>query len=903
MLCRLVALLVAWVCWPSAFGQEKFDLYIESGIHHSARSVAFSPDGRFIAAGSLDRTIKVWQRRDGREVLTLPSGSLTVSLLYAPDGNRLLASGEDGAVQVWDLAAVRQIATLRCASTGAPIALAEEGTLLLCADEASGQLHRWELATLTQAPSLALPPGAQFGALRLAADGVLLAGSDDTARVALLDTTSLAPFGTLPAKLDSPSVAISVARRSGRVAVSDGASITVWRLGADAAQAPSVERHFAIQTAHAVRFSPQEDVLAVATESGDIVLFDSGAWTEQGRIASRSNRIEHAGMLPDSHLLALQVWYDSKFTFNLKTGALEPFAAPDLADPFQWSAAGAVGVQDFVIETRQNAIRLLRRDGAEICTIIVLDKQKGWVVVAPDGRFDTNMDLADVQGVHWYARENWTDPLPLDIFMRDYFEPRLLPRLLAQGAAAFKPMRPQALLERRQPLVRIASVEQGPGTEIAHVSVEVTENGGSVHDVRLFRNGQLVGQFPKPSGPMPPGYEQLDAWRAMTRVAPADGKGRASLSFAVPLAHRFAGQPVVFSAYAFNRDRVKSDTARHAGFIAARLASPHRPRAYVIAMGVDRYEDPGLKLEFAARDARVLGAALAQVKGYEVVPITLLSTGHGKGRLDQASKAGLRTIIAQLAGKAAPGALARLQARGVDRRALRQLRKATPDDLVVVAFSGHGYTRPGGQFYLLPSDSGQWADPAAIRLDKAISGAELTQWLADVDAGQFALIIDACHSGASVDDGHFKPGPMGDSSLGQLAYDKGMLVLAATQPSDVALEAGALRQGLLSYALARDALSRRADRPGRVQGDLDGDGRLTLVEWLTYGERRVPALYQDMRAGRIRAHRRGIGTRDPTAEDQSWFDSLAERAQTPAFFNFLRSSTEIELVVPPRPGR
>jgi hypothetical protein len=30
----------------------------------------------------------------------------------------------------------------------------------------------------------------------------------------------------------------------------------------------------------------------------------------------------------------------------------------------------------------------------------------------------------------------------------------------------------------------------------------------------------------------------------------------------------------------------------------------------------------------------------------------------------------------------------------------------TPDDLVILAFSGHGYTDPKGRFYLLPSDSG-----------------------------------------------------------------------------------------------------------------------------------------------------------------------------------------------------
>lgn len=42
---------------------------------------------------------------------------------------------------------------------------------------------------------------------------------------------------------------------------------------------------------------------------------------------------------------------------------------------------------------------------------------------------------------------------------------------------------------------------------------------------------------------------------------------------------------------------------------------------------------------------------------------------------------------------------------------------------------------------------------------------------------------------------------MGDSSLSQLAYDKRMRIIAATQAANVALENARLRQGLLTCAL------------------------------------------------------------------------------------------------------
>src|SRR4029453_6569388 len=83
----------------------------------------------------------------------------------------------------------------------------------------------------------------------------------------------------------------------------------------------------------------------------------------------------------------------------------------------------------------------------------------------------------------------------------------------------------------------------------------------------------------------------------------------------------------------------------------------------------------------------------------------------------------------------------------------------------------------------------------------SISSDELAQWLEAIDAGQMVLVLDSCHSGAVSGPG-FKPGPMGDRGFGQLSYDKGMLVLAATQAQNV--DWGTLALGdrsLLTHAL------------------------------------------------------------------------------------------------------
>ncbi len=371
------------------------------------------------------------------------------------------------------------------------------------------------------------------------------------------------------------------------------------------------------------------------------------------------------------------------------------------------------------------------------------------------------------------------------------------------------------------------------------------------------------------------------------------GQTKAEHTFRVALPSKDRGKPVVFTAYAFNEDRVKSETAR-SEFVVPPDVPLRKSKAYVVTVGVNSHDDPDRDLDFAAKDARDLGEALARIKDHEMVRLTLLSedAGPGAAATRQATKANIRAVLELLAGRS-ESERARLKGvPGIDAKAVEQLRRATPDDVVVIAFSGHGYTDPAsGQFYLLPSDSGK--DPGKDQrfgpgaLSRFVSSEELSQWLREVDAGQMAMIIDACHSASAVDQPGFKPGPMGDRGLGQLAYDKGMMILAATQASDVALEVQKIKQGLLTYALVAEGFKQDEGKPSQRNADIDRDGVLSLREWLQYGERRVPGLYEDIRAGKVQAVHK---TPRPDSND-----TTARKAQTPSLFDFQRRTAEAVL--------
>jgi WD40 repeat protein len=514
--------------------------------------------------------------------------------------------------------------------------------------------------------------------------------------------------------------------------------------------------------------------------------------------------------------------------------------------------------------------------GKELCGLVTF-ADGTWVVVTPDGRFDTN-NLEEIDGLHWIFPDDPLSPLPVEIFMREYYEPHLLSEVFERKQ--LDPLPALALLNRTQPEVRISAI--GTPDESGKVQIMVTaENqiSGSqrdddgkplesgVYDVRLFRDGHLVGsstalkQSPASNGA--PGNQTLDGWQEINAL-PLQG-GRYERNFIVALPQSTDVKEVEFSAYAFNSDRVKSATAR----LRLPLNKPgsiRKGRAYIVAEGASAYENEALDLSFAANDAlkfaEALTKELVRTQRYEdVVSIPLLSDyqidGRGEfqtnGSLRINQKIRPRVLTATTATKDNfKNALRLLSGLPVADDAKNsipeagKIRQVTPDDIVFIFFSSHGdVEKTTGRFYLIPFDTGKPSDQNTVSpelLAHSISGDELAEWLAPVDAGEMVLIIDSCYAAATVETQGFKPGPFGVRGLGQLAYDKGIEVLAATQKDERASESEALQQGILTYALVHDGLDeRQADFRPR-------DGQISLNEWLNYTLSRVPRLYQDLRA-------------------------------------------------------
>lgn len=142
-------------------------------------SVVFHPDGERLISSSDDRTVKIWHRQTGQclQTLTAPNSGSICSVAVSPDGGFLAAGSQSGAVYLWELGDRYSVKRLEGHQIWTWSVAFSPDSQLLASGSDDGTVRVWQVRTgecLRVYEGAIRSPGVAFSP-----DGKLLAGASD----------------------------------------------------------------------------------------------------------------------------------------------------------------------------------------------------------------------------------------------------------------------------------------------------------------------------------------------------------------------------------------------------------------------------------------------------------------------------------------------------------------------------------------------------------------------------------------------------------------------------------------------------------------------------------------------------------------------------------------------------
>ncbi|MCA2945993.1 MULTISPECIES: WD40 repeat domain-containing protein [unclassified Microcystis] len=163
--------------WNVETGEEIGTL---SGHNGSVYSVSFSSDGKTLATGSEDKTIKLWNVETGEEIGTLSGHNGSVySVSFSSDGKTLATGSEDKTIKLWNVETGEEIGTLtRHPSSVYSVSFSSDGKTLATGSY-DGTIKLWNGSTGQEIRTLSGPNDIVWS-VSFSPDGKTLAtGSED----------------------------------------------------------------------------------------------------------------------------------------------------------------------------------------------------------------------------------------------------------------------------------------------------------------------------------------------------------------------------------------------------------------------------------------------------------------------------------------------------------------------------------------------------------------------------------------------------------------------------------------------------------------------------------------------------------------------------------------------------
>ncbi|WP_055074966.1 WD40 repeat domain-containing protein [Pseudanabaena sp. 'Roaring Creek'] len=352
---------------------EGKELQTLTGHSNGVRSVAFSPDGKTIASGSFDKSIKLWNL-EGKELRTLTGHSNAVlSIAFSPNGKTIASSSSDKTIKLWNLEG-KELQMLNVHSTVLSVTFSPDGKII-ASGSSDKTIKLWnlegkELQTLTGHSNDVL-------SVAFSPDGKTIAsGSDDNSiKLWNLEGKELQTLTGHSNKVRS--VAFSP---DGKTIASSGfdKSIKLWNL--EGKELQTLTGHS--NRVRSITFSPDGKTIASGSSDKSIKL-----WNLEGKeiqmFRGHSNDVRSVAISPDGKTIvsgssdnSIKLWNREGKEVRMLTGHSSGINSVAFSPDGKTIASGSY----------DKSIKLWNLEGKELRTLIGHGNAVLSVAFSPDGK-------------------------------------------------------------------------------------------------------------------------------------------------------------------------------------------------------------------------------------------------------------------------------------------------------------------------------------------------------------------------------------------------------------------------------------------------------------------------------------------------------------------------------------
>jgi WD40 repeat protein len=835
---------------PVGLGKHGIPIYLLSletgelervikGHGSGVTALAFSPDGKWLASGSLDKTAIVWRTDTGAAAGTMAGHTERLSAIaFHPTDGSIATAAHDKTVRIWAPKANRfepiicradaVLLSLTWRPDGERVAAGGfDGNVWMFTRE--GQSAGIHGPILDKDPRNGNPGTLQLVGLQFTADGegLLYGGVCFLGRAGIWDIAARKP--KLEFTKHSNTVQAVGLSKDGTLAfttggddhescvwrVADGevvhkivaAGRSVWAVGWSGDSKSLLFGHTNLERGLGIRplercfnldrfeFTkvPQRDVIQAQAKLGDYELRRVGLEEievlRDGRkhftltSGGDRDRVYSATLLTDERAL-IGTGVGRVILFDLKEKkVLREFTGhPGIV----LTLAPSPDNQFFATGSTDQTVAIWRFDRLEpIMTFFPAGRE--WIAWTPEGYYSASASGERLMG--WQV-SNGPDRLgvyyPAIRFRQSLFQPEVV-RNLFRASGKLPDAIALAVKEKRKPIGTV-NVTQVLPPEVAITSPKPVNGEAKVDkaNLQVSATAKSTGNHAVRSMRLLVDGRPYGGDQGVKVFAPArPGAVEASWEIALP-----PGQHSI---------AVLADSGVSKGMstpvTVVRDAKTRLPNLYIFAVGVSAY--PGrLRLNFAANDARNFARVLKEKTNgvFGNVEVRLLTDREGSRDAILAGLDWMKT-------------------------------KMTWEDVGVFFFSGHGARDDNDEkFYLVPQNVGRDLERTCV------PGDVVKDRLAAMP-GKLLMIMDACHSGAVADS--FKAGRADGLVRELVSDDYGVIVMCSSQGSEFSLESPEVRGGFFTAGLV-EGLEGRAD--------LNKDREVWIHELDTYAAARTRQL-------------------------------------------------------------